>query len=470
MFKFSLANSGDCTITMTPDSNLKPALYLYDSAMSLLYNAFSSSAGSAVEFTVALDSGETYYLCALGDGSTTGSYTIDIVLVTDDHVNYPDDANATEISVDPGTGEGSGSGVIENTEDNDMFKFTLANSGDCTITMTPDSNLRPMLFLYDSAMIELYSDTGTSAGSSIEFTVALDSGETYYLCALDSSDTTGSYTIDIDSDRLTFTDPNSVYYNPQTAVLVDPNSGYAFIQDYNGVNCWAGEDYRAVEFVAINDNNNIQRILIPSEDFRGRQGVVLGYDVTDESPNGSFCALSAALSEKDGGPGGSGLPIDLNDVRVEVDIDFIVPEDPCVTVLTEGLGFWIGEADGDSFESPGILDLSAGWHTYTYDLNDLANHPEGGGSTFGDSLVVVLGVSFEDPNIPQDVNNIIYFVDDFRLIDKTDETIFFEDFEAICPALEGDLNRDCKVDFNDLAIMALHWLDCNLDPPEACWD
>jgi len=253
--------------------------------------------------------------------------------------------------------------------------------------------------------------------------------------------------------------PVEPFYESQTVVLVDPNGGYAFIQDYNGVNCWAGEDYRAVEFVAINDNNNTQRIIVPATGFKGKQGIVLGYDVTDESRNGSFCVLSTAFSVNEGGPGGSGLPIDLNDAKVEVDIDFVVPEDPCITTLMEGLGFWIGEADGDSFETPGLFDISKGWHTYSYDLNDLANWPEGGGLTFGDSPVSVLGISFEDPNIPQDVNNIIYFVDNVRIIDKTEKIAFFEDFEVACPTVnKADLNTDCKVDLKDFAVFAENWL------------
>ena len=32
-----------------------------------------------------------------------------------------------------------------------------------------------------------------------------------------------------------------------------------------------------------------------------------------------------------------------------------------------------------------------------------------------------------------------------------------------------DFNKDCKVDFNDLAIFCRSWLDCNLDPPHVCW-
>lgn len=36
--------------------------------------------------------------------------------------------------------------------------------------------------------------------------------------------------------------------------------------------------------------------------------------------------------------------------------------------------------------------------------------------------------------------------------------------------LEMDFNGDCKVDFNDFALFTQSWLECNLDPPEACWE
>jgi hypothetical protein len=52
---------------------------------------------------------------------------------------------------------------------------------------------------------------------------------------------------------------------------------------------------------------------------------------------------------------------------------------------------------------------------------------------------------------------------------------YFDDFsltisDAICthqPTM--DFNGDCKVDFKDLSIFLASWLECNLDPPEACW-
>jgi hypothetical protein len=34
--------------------------------------------------------------------------------------------------------------------------------------------------------------------------------------------------------------------------------------------------------------------------------------------------------------------------------------------------------------------------------------------------------------------------------------------------LRGDLNGDCRVDFQDMALMAMSWLECELDPPQAC--
>lgn len=35
--------------------------------------------------------------------------------------------------------------------------------------------------------------------------------------------------------------------------------------------------------------------------------------------------------------------------------------------------------------------------------------------------------------------------------------------------IPGDLDNDCQVDFYDLEILCQHWLECNLYPPEDCW-
>lgn len=43
------------------------------------------------------------------------------------------------------------------------------------------------------------------------------------------------------------------------------------------------------------------------------------------------------------------------------------------------------------------------------------------------------------------------------------------DSGTLCDGLpNADFNEDCKVDFNDFALFALEWLDCNMDPKTNC--
>jgi len=43
--------------------------------------------------------------------------------------------------------------------------------------------------------------------------------------------------------------------------------------------------------------------------------------------------------------------------------------------------------------------------------------------------------------------------------------------EAKCTRpIKGDVNGDCMVDLRDMAELCKTWLQCNLDPPEACWE
>ncbi|MCK4292568.1 MAG: hypothetical protein KAY65_05185 [Planctomycetes bacterium] len=253
--------------------------------------------------------------------------------------------------------------------------------------------------------------------------------------------------------------PSPPFFQSQIVPYLNPDADFVFIKDVNGVNSWAGEDYGAVRLVGVlNDNEQSQGLVFPADGFHGSQGVVLVYDVNDESINGSLCALSSAFPAGDGGPGGSGLPTNLNDAIVQLKIDFSVPGSSSVQTLSNALGFWLAEEDGDTFETPGLFDITKGWRTYSYELNDLANYMEFpyGGGIFGDSPATLLAISFEDPGTPQGIDTIVYFIDDFLV---TGGTTFFEDFEARCsPSNEADLNGDCTVDFRDFAVFAENWL------------
>lgn len=46
---------------------------------------------------------------------------------------------------------------------------------------------------------------------------------------------------------------------------------------------------------------------------------------------------------------------------------------------------------------------------------------------------------------------------------------FIIDSGTLCTnKMAADLNEDCKVDFQDFVLLALEWLNCNMDPPESC--
>ena len=60
----------------------------------------------------------------------------------------------------------------------------------------------------------------------------------------------------------------------------------------------------------------------------------------------------------------------------------------------------------------------------------------------------------------------------------SDGTIAWRDYRSLANDLYWlrlcylayDLNGDCTVDINDFSILASQWLDCNIDPPEFCWE
>lgn len=223
------------------------------------------------------------------------------------------------------------------------------------------------------------------------------------------------------------------FYQVQTVSFPDPLTGeFVFIKNTDGVNSWAGEDPGALVTVGINDNFDSQGLGVPIEGFSGNQGAVVVYNVSGDAGNGAFCALSSAFPTGEGGPGASGLPLNLNDVVLRVDIAFNVPDHPEITTLTNALNFWVQEVDGDNFEfDSGHFDLSRNWQTYEYELDNLPlDFPTDG--VFGDSSATLVSVEFEGPDSPTELDTIIYFVDNFRLV-KSGETLFFEDFEFIPP-------------------------------------
>ncbi|MBW8040444.1 MAG: hypothetical protein FVQ85_10630 [Planctomycetes bacterium] len=52
-----------------------------------------------------------------------------------------------------------------------------------------------------------------------------------------------------------------------------------------------------------------------------------------------------------------------------------------------------------------------------------------------------------------------------------DYSDYFLYWRELCDVyFAGDIKPDCKVDFSDFLNISTNWLDCNLHPPEACWE
>lgn len=69
-----------------------------------------------------------------------------------------------------------------------------------------------------------------------------------------------------------------------------------------------------------------------------------------------------------------------------------------------------------------------------------------------------------------DSNDNVYVTGYSENGEKDYATIRYSQSYDCTPEIEGDANNDCKVDITDLAEIAKHWLDCNIDPPESCWE
>ncbi len=113
--------------------------------------------------------------------------------------------------------------------------------------------------------------------------------------------------------------------------------------------------------------------------------------------------------------------------------------------------------------------------------------PQNGGTTFYTDATrnpdllehgLIYNTAGFDGVIENDPDAIIAFEDLLGLGDQDyNDMVVGITNAAVIPGLEpycmqeiqGDLNHDCKVDLADLAIIMSHWLECNLDPKEACF-
>ena len=178
----------DVSLGTLPDSTA----VLYDAEESeLAYNDDYLSLASRIDWLA--ESAGTFYVAVEGYGGETGSYTLTVEPVIDDHVNSAD--GATPVVV----GEAV-SGSVDYRDDVDFFVFE-AEAGewyriDVSLGTLPDS----VAVLYDADESELaYNDDredGLDLASRIDWLA--ESAGTFYVAVGGFDERAGSYTLTVD--------------------------------------------------------------------------------------------------------------------------------------------------------------------------------------------------------------------------------------------------------------------------------
>jgi hypothetical protein len=139
LFRFNARVVGDAVINLTtPNSTLNPRIQVFDSNFNIIPGS-SDDTDTATQTVTATVLNQVFYVLVLSDtnggGAQTGAYTISVTQTIggggggggggqDDHANAGNFGNASPITLDPRTGDGSLSGIINSVGDTDLFRFT----------------------------------------------------------------------------------------------------------------------------------------------------------------------------------------------------------------------------------------------------------------------------------------------------------------------------------------------------------
>lgn len=248
LFRFNARVVGNATITITtPSSLLNPRIRVYDSNFVLIPGS-SDDTETATQVVSATAVNQAFYVLVLSDnvggGSQTGSYEIRVQQTIDgpgpgpgpgddDHANAGNFANASPVSIDSRTGDGSIAGIINAIGDTDLFRFvtpelTNNQTGQRPVFLqvtTPSGGLVDgilRVFRESTAnpgqFDEIGSNSNGTPGSTASFQFDSLGNATYYVLVEPVGASTGSYTLRVD------TEPNTHYlYYPEgyTADTID---------------------------------------------------------------------------------------------------------------------------------------------------------------------------------------------------------------------------------------------------------
>jgi len=221
LFRFATLAAGNVQIRVTTGgSTFNPKIRVFDSSFNLIPGASSNGDTASLTFQ-ATGAAQTYYiLVSANDGATgaaaVGSYLVQIVGTrpgggggpTDDHANAGEFGDATLIAVDPRTGFGSTTGVINFGGDTDLFKFVPRQLGRSGVQVrTPSGGLVDgRIRVFDRNFVQIGEDAAGIPGATAAFNFNVTGNpnlDIYYILVEPIGGATGSYVIDITSQPTT---------------------------------------------------------------------------------------------------------------------------------------------------------------------------------------------------------------------------------------------------------------------------
>lgn len=262
-------------------------------------------------------------------------------------------------------------------------------------------------------------------------------------------------------------------------VLVQDASGEVFLEDYEAPPVQIGP------FAGTEDGDDYVGIFDRPGDLNGLratwgEGGAVSMEIVAEDTN-QFVRLGTDVSQAENYPGFEGFvgildhpsallytyelvgdfaslveePLYVGGLEISVDVRLV--SDPGYPVYVR---FLFTDTDGDEFVTRRLQVIPSEWQTIRIgelSLEELILLPSGGDGSWTGSTIFPVAVEVLI-GAASPVSGILHLdIDNFRLHTRCLEPI------------PGDLNNDCRVTFIDFAIMASHWLECNLDPPSECW-
>lgn len=170
-----------------------------------------------------------YYIVVSGSDpeAHSGGYTLGVALTpTDDHPDAGQFSFATPIVIDPPSGSGSSSGVLEFDFDDDLFTFTAPAGGLATVTIaTADSDLIPTVRIFDALGTEIAANTTNTSGTALlSFFVVRD--DVYFLLVDGNASLVdvGAYTVSMQTPTVD-DHANETEFSLATLILLDESTG-----------------------------------------------------------------------------------------------------------------------------------------------------------------------------------------------------------------------------------------------------